>query len=118
MRYETNHPSRRALLKLTGIALAAAVVDIGNTAEEPPATSLFDGNTLDGWIQIENSATSMASGGITDPASFAAKLTAGTDAISVFLRDRLQSSEKSDLAAYSPASANAKAVIAALVKDL
>ena len=118
MRNKTNHLSRRALLRLTGITVAASVVGIGNAEEEPPAISLFDGKTLDGWIQIENSATSLASGGITDPASFAGKLTSGSDAVSVFLRGRLQSSVKSDLAAYSASSANAKAVISALVKDL
>jgi 3-keto-disaccharide hydrolase len=118
VRSEINHLSRRSLLKLTGVTVAAAVVGTGNAEEGPPASSLFDGKTLDGWIQIENSATSLASGGITDPASFAAKLTAGTDAISLFLRGRLQSSVKSDLAAYSASSANAKAVISALVKDL
>ncbi len=115
---ETNSLSRRALLELTGITLAGSVAAVANTEEGPPASSLFDGKTLDGWIQIENSATSLASGGITDPASFAAKLTAGTDAISEYLRGRLQSSVKSDLAAYSTSSANAKAVISALVKDL
>ena len=118
MRNETNPLSRRALLKLTGITVAASVVGIGNAEEAPPAISLFDGKTLDGWIQIENSATSLASGGITDPVSFAGKLTGGSDAVSVFLRGSLQSPVKSDLAAYSASSANAKTVISALVKDL
>ena len=118
MRIKSNILNRRALLKLTGITLAGSVAAIGNAEEEPPASPLFDGKTLDGWIQIENSATSLASGGITDPASFAGKLTSGSDAISEYLRGRLQSSVKSDLAAYSASSANAKAVISALVKDL
>jgi hypothetical protein len=56
--------------------------------------------------------------GITDAAAFAGKLTNGADAMSVFLRGRLQDSVKADLAAYSAAGLNAKAVIAALVKDL
>jgi len=102
--------NRRTLVKLAGIAAARSIVGAGNM----PA-SLFDGKTLDGWIQIENSATSLSSGGIIDPAAFAAKLTNGPDAISVFLRGRLQDSVKADLAAYP---ANAKAVISALVKDL
>ncbi|HYW44316.1 MAG TPA: DUF1080 domain-containing protein [Bryobacteraceae bacterium] len=107
------HLSRRALVKLAGIAFAGA----GN-AESPAAVSLFDGRTLEGWIQIENSATSLSSGDITDPAAFAAKLANGSDAISVYLRARLEDSVKADLAAYSASSANAKAVISALVKDL
>src|ERR1035438_4024594 len=112
MQNKTNHLTRRTLLKLAGITAAGPLVGGG------AAVTLFDGKTLDGWIQIENSATSLASGGITDPAAFAGKLTNGPDAVSVFLRGQLQDSVKTDLAAYSASSANAKAVISALVKDL
>jgi hypothetical protein len=42
----------------------------------------------------------------------------GSDAVSIFLRARLQDSVKTDLAGYSASNANAKAVISALVKDL
>ena len=110
-----NPLSRRAFVRLAGIAAAGLEYAKG---ESPTAVSLFDGKTLDGWIQIENSATSLPSGGITDPAAFAGKLTNGPDAMSVFLRGRLQDSVKADLAVYSAASANAKAVISALLKDL
>ncbi|MGO9257387.1 MAG: DUF1080 domain-containing protein [Bryobacteraceae bacterium] len=113
--------TRRALVKLAGIAATGSVVGVGN-AEGETAVSLFDGKTLDGWSQIENSATSLASGGITDPAALAGKLTRGSDALSVFLRGRLEDSVKADPVAYSAASSapsdNAKAVISALVKDL
>jgi hypothetical protein len=119
IRNETNHLSRRALVKLAGITVAGSVVGVGDANGGPPTVvSLFDGKTLDGWIQIENSATSLSSGGITDPAAFAGKLANGPDAMSVFLRGRLQDSVKADLAAYSASSANARAVISALVKDL
>ena len=116
---ETDYPSRRVLLKLAGITAAGSFAGVGNLrAESPAAISLFDGKTLDGWIQIENSATSLASGGILDPAAFVGKLASGRDAVSVFLRGRLEDTVKADLAAYSASSENAKAVIAALVKDL
>src|ERR1700680_3041692 len=105
MRNETNHLSRRALVKLAGITVAGAVVGIEKAEGESPIGSLFDGKTLDGWIQIENSATSLPSGGITDPAAFTVKLTNGSDAMSVSLRGRLQDSVKADLAAYSASSA-------------
>ncbi len=106
-------------MKLAGITVAGAVVGVGNTeGAASSAIPLFDGKTLDGWIQIENSATALASGGITDPAAFAGKLTNGSDALSVFLRGRLQDSVKADLAAYSASHENAKAAISALVKDL
>jgi hypothetical protein len=114
----TKHLSRRALMKLAGIAAAGSMVGVANAEEKLPTGSLFNGKTLDGWIQIENSATSLASAGITDAAAFAGKLTNGPDAMSVFLRGQLQDSVKADLAAYSASSENAKAVITALAKDL
>jgi hypothetical protein len=107
-----NNLSRRALVKL-------AVAGVANLrAASPSSVTLFDGKTLDGWIQIENSATSLASAGITQPATFVKKLTNGPDAVSVFLRGRLEDSMKTDLTAYSESSSNAKAVISALVKDI
>ena len=116
MRNESNRLSRRTVMRLAGVAAAGAVAGRGYAAEG--AVSLFDGRTLNGWLQIENSATSLGSGGITDTAAFAAKLTNGSDAVSVYLRSRLQDSVKTDLAGYSPSSENAKAVVNALVKDL
>jgi hypothetical protein len=119
MQNETNPLSRRALVKLAGLAAGATVVGAGYAqGQSRAAVSLFDGKTLDGWIQIENSATSLSSGGITNPAGFAGKLTTGTDAVSVYLRGRLQDSVKTDLASYSSSNANARAVISALARDL
>jgi hypothetical protein len=107
-----NNLSRRTLVKL-------AVAGVANLrAESPSSVTLFDGKTLDGWIQVENSATSLASAGITQPAAFVKKLTNGPDAVSAFLCGRLEDSVKTDLAAFSESSSNAKAVISALVKDL
>jgi hypothetical protein len=105
------------LVKLAGIAAAGSIAGVRN-AEGEPAGALFDGKTLDGWIQIENSGTSLSSGGIVDTAAFAGKIANGPDAISEFLRGHLQDSVKADLAELSASSANAKAVITALVKDL
>jgi Domain of Unknown Function (DUF1080) len=82
------------------------------------AETLFDGKTLDGWVQVENNATSLAAGSILDPAAFIHRLATGSDAMSVFLRGRMDDSLKADLANYSPSAENAKAVIAALVKSL
>ena len=119
MHNEANLLSRRTLVQLAGITIAGSMVGVGNAeAASPGAVSLFNGKTLGGWIQIENSAASLGSGGITDPAAFAGKLTNGSDAVSVFLRGRLQDSAKADLAAYSPSKANARPVISALVKEL
>jgi len=119
MQSETSHLSRRELIKLAGIMVGSAVARIGIVeGDSPQAVSLFDGKTLNGWIQIENSATSLPTRDVTDPAAFAAKLTNGSDAISLFLRGELQDSVKGDLATYSASSVNAKAVISALTKDL
>ena len=121
MRYETNDLSRRALGPFEAGLNRRGGLGLGvrNAAGEPAAAvSLFDGKTLDGWIQIENSVTSIAAGGITNPAAFAGELTNGSDAVSVFLRARLEASTKAALAAYSASSANAKAAISAVVKDL
>jgi hypothetical protein len=103
-------------MRLAGVASAGALAGRGYAAEH--GVSLFDGKTLDGWLQIENNATSLASGGITDVTAFAARLTNGSDTVSVYLRGRLQDSVKADLAGYSASNENAKAVVNALVKDL
>ncbi len=116
MRNETNHLTRRTLVKLAGVVGAGSL--LGPLTAAPAPVSLFDGKSLDGWLQIENSATTLGSGGITDPAALAAKLCNATDPVSVFLRGRLQDSVRADLAAYSASNANAKAVVSALAKDL
>jgi hypothetical protein len=119
MQNETKHLSRRALVKLAGFTAAGFVAGAGNAeGESSTAVALFQGKTLDGWIQIENSATSLGSGGVTDTAAFAGKISNGTDAMSVFLRGRLQDSVKADVAAYSALSANAKGVVSELITDL
>jgi hypothetical protein len=119
MQNETNRLSRRTLVKLAGITAAGSAATVCNLSGEPgKAISLFDGKTLDGWIQVENSATSLSAAGIIDASAFAAKVINGADATSVFLRGRLQDSVKADVAAYSASNPNAKTVIGALVKDL
>jgi hypothetical protein len=111
----TSNLSRRTLLGLAGMGIVSAAADAAESGEE---VSLFDSRTLDGWIQIENSAATLGSGGITNPSAFAGKLANAPDVVSVYLRGQLQDSVKTDLAAFSPSSENAKAVISALVKDL
>jgi hypothetical protein len=119
---QSDHLSRRTFVKLAGITAAGAIVGVSIAAEgkpsKPKAISLFDGKTLKGWAQIENSATSLGGSGISDPAALAAKLTNGTDAVSVFLRGQLPDSLKADLATYSPSAANAKATLSAMGKNL
>lgn len=121
MRKETKHLNRRTFVKLACVTVAGSAVGLGKAQAKTKKTitiPLFDGKTLDRWIQIENSATSLSSGGITDPVALASKLTNGQDAVPVFLRGQLQESVRTDLASYSPSNPTAKAVISALVKDL
>lgn len=111
--------SRRTLVKLAGITVTGSLAGVGNVYAEPSGTTpLFNGKNLDGWIQIENSATSLSTAGIIDPSALARKLAKGSDAMSVFLREGLQDSLKADLAMYSDSSANAKATIAELIKEI
>jgi hypothetical protein len=90
------------------------------TAEGAPrgTVSLFDGKTLDGWLQIENDATMLSGSEISDQAAFVAKLTRGSDAVSAFLHGQMDDSAKAELSGYSAANPNAKKVISGLVKDL
>jgi len=107
---------------MTGLTAArCSLMNIGDAraqAASGNAVPLFDGKTLDGWIQIENNAISLPVDGIADQSAFAAKLTNGADAVSVFLRGKLDALVKADLAAYSPSNANAKALISALAKNI
>jgi hypothetical protein len=90
------HFSRRDCLKFAGAIVAAPLA-------AKDETSLFDGRTLDGWSQIENSATSLSASAITDQLAFSAQLANGSDAVSAYLRTRLT---------------DAKAPLSAVVKEL
>lgn len=118
MQNNTNDLSRRTIIKLAGMAITGCSVAGTSNADQGATMALFEGETLDGWIQIENDTTMLSSSGITDQAAFAAKLVNGSDRISAFLRDQLTDAVKTDLATYSPSNANGKAVISALVKNL
>src|SRR5579859_5245143 len=104
MERETNYPNRRTFLKSAVIAAAGCVITKSGEAKKKSdaATALFDGKTLDGWIQVQNNATSFGGGDIADLAGFAKKLADKSDPVSAFLSDQLDEPVKSGLAAYSP----------------
>ena len=87
-------------------------------ADSRTTISLFEGKTLDGWVQIENSATALAASGILDPARFVHTLATGSDAVSAFLRSQLTDSTITGLTTYSPSDPNAKTVLSGLTKEL
>ena len=108
--------SRRAFAALTGkSALAALALPSLASAEPIP---LFNGLNLDGWLSIENSATSLSTGSITDQPAFIAQLNKPADPLSTFLRSQFDEALRSDLASFSPSNPNAKATLSALVKQL
>jgi hypothetical protein len=78
---------------------------------------LFDGKTLDGWIQIQNSETSFSRNDIADLTGFAKKLSEKSDGVSAFLNGELDDVAKTDLVADA-ASTDLKAMKSALAKNL
>jgi hypothetical protein len=66
MSSEANRFSRRKFVGLAGVAVAGVLVREGKLeAESGAAVSLFDGKTLDGWIDLEKNDT-VAGWGIRD----------------------------------------------------
>lgn len=119
MRNEMDHLSRRAMIELAGSAAAGCFVSVGRTEGAlPKPVSLFDGKSLKGWLQIENNATTLGGASIADPVAFVGRLTKGSDAVSVYLRDRLQDSVKAEMAAWSASDPKAKTIMSSVVKDL
>ena len=112
--------TRRTFVALAGATFAGySLAGVGKAEEaSQKAMSLFDGHTLDGWLQIENSATSLSASQIADPAAFVGKLASASDAVSTFLRGLLDDTVKGSIATYSTSNADAKDVMSAFVKDL
>jgi hypothetical protein len=81
-------------------------------------TPIFDGKTLDGWIQAPPYPTTFSGEDIADLPALARKLSERPDAVSAFVSSQLDEVLRTDLAAFSPASTNARALKSALVKGL
>lgn len=111
--------NRRMLLKWAAIAaLGCATPGAAETKVRSHAgKTLFDGKTLDGWLQVQNSATSFGGGDIVDPAALARRLAARSDAVAQFLDGQLDDSVKSSLASYSDPNTEIKAARSALAKN-
>ena len=119
-RVTANRLNRRTFVKAAAMAAAGCLVTRGSKSEsESKATTvLFDGKTLDGWIQVDNSETSFSSSDITDLAALAKIISDKSDAVSAFLNGELDDAVKTSLSAYSPSNTDAKAVSSALAKNL
>ena len=119
--------NRREFARLAGMTAAAGwmagvrpawAVGQAGVGGGGKAVALFDGTTLDGWVDVENSATSLSSDAVVDAGALAARLVSGTDGVAVMLRGKLEALVKVDLASYSATNANAKALVSATVKDI
>src|SRR6476469_2347002 len=108
--------TRRAFLNCaTAVALGSAIRGIGCAeATSDSAGSLFDGKTLDGWIQLENSAFSFSGNDIMDCAALTKKLMERSNAVSAFIADQLDQSAKDSLVTMT----DPKAARSILAKEL
>jgi len=66
-------------------------------------TSLFDGHSLNGWIQIESNTTAFSGDSIIDPAALSHNLLSSTDRVSSYIRSRLDQQLMNTLSTYSAA---------------
>jgi 3-keto-disaccharide hydrolase len=118
MQEQSSASNRRTFLKSAVIAAMGSTVVRFAKAQPDSTTHLFDGKTLDGWIQAQNSASAFSGNDIADLAGFAKLLNGKSGAVSVFLNDQLGGRVKADLAAYAPASTDGKAERSALARNL
>jgi len=80
---------------------------------------LFDGSTLDGWIMVENSATSVSGSDITDLAALAKSIGAKADGVAAFVNAQLDDAVRAGLSAFASSNAtDDKTTRSALAKNL
>jgi hypothetical protein len=108
----TNAPAAAPAPSKTSELLSKATLD-----KIAAMTPIFDGKTLNGWIQSPIS-YNVAGGDISNINSFAKKLSEKSDAVSAFLNEQLDEAAKSALAELNSASTNTKAATSALVKGI
>jgi hypothetical protein len=80
--------------------------------------ALFDGKTLDGWIQFQNSSTAFAGDDIIDLSALASKLRRKPDPVSAFLAGQLSEPIPVESAAHPPSTGDAGPLKEAMVSDL
>jgi 3-keto-disaccharide hydrolase len=102
--------------KILIVAIAALCPAVFSFANAP--VSLFDGKTLNGWMQMVTPEPAFSSGDITDLPGLVKKLADKSDAVSAFVSSQLDDAAKGALAAYSPTNTDTKKIKSALAKDL
>ncbi|HKR29213.1 MAG TPA: DUF1080 domain-containing protein [Terriglobales bacterium] len=112
--------NRRLFLKSATIAAAGCALVNRSLPETPQSStkSLFDGRTLNGWIQAQNSTTSFSGNDIADLTGIAKKLSDKSNALSIFLNDQFDDDAKASLAAAISGTGDAKQGRSVLAKNL
>lgn len=114
--------SRRGFITGSTMAISSLAARRAWPAQEkagaPSRRSLFDGTTLDGWIQIENNATSLSASSILDPAAFVARVAHGQDPMSAFLRGQFEGDGQTSLTTYAESNANSAVLLSVTVKQI
>jgi hypothetical protein len=113
-RYRRKNIAESAAMTAAACSFATAARS-GSSSNQTP---FFDGKTLDGWIQVQNSATSVSGSDISDLAALTKKLSSKSDAVFAFLSDQMEDTVKADLAGYAPSTGDAKAMKSTLAKSL
>jgi hypothetical protein len=102
-------------MKILRLLLAAPILigfsNVGKT-QAPTVISLFDGKTLNGWVDQENSSSEFGGGDIKDVRSLAKKLVAKSDPVSAFLNEKLGETNITLLADYLASPSNSVAAAA------
>ncbi len=81
-------------------------------------TPLFDGTTLDGWIQAPSAPVTFASSEIVQPRALIEQLTEKSDAVSAYVAAHLDAPAKAMLADYSADAEKTKTLASALARSL
>ncbi len=109
----------------------AATSPVVEPAKAPPArlstatldriarmTPLFDGKTLDGWIQAPPYALTISGDDIPFLPSLVQKLVEKSDPVSAFVSGQLDEAVRKDVAAFTAASTNSRALKSAMVRNI
>jgi hypothetical protein len=112
--------TRRAFLRTAAYGAVGSTLrhEVKLKAEKIAFLPLFDGKTLNGWIQAQNSSTAFSSEDMMDPASLGSALIAKSEAVPAFLADQLTDALKTALASYSTSGGDASALKGPLARNL
>jgi hypothetical protein len=105
-----------AILAAAGLIFARSA---GARAKADKKSVLFNGKTLEGWIQAENSATAFSASDIADLPALAKSIATNSNQVAAFIGAELDDTVKDSLSAYiSSNGSDEKAVRSALAKNL